>query len=183
MVYPQDIPNNLRLSETRQAMVGMPDLRVLGPPSYPTNDSNWIKITMPEPIAHITFLDSGEYALANLFNATAAGPTLQFGNSLKSGTIWTHEFQKYTHKPGRPLGEFIKRELVDVWTQLSDRRLAWLTTLGVLGKVRLRTGQDGLPGYYGMPLENDDYYLDDVYAGRMVQRALQDPRNRLESES
>ncbi|EXA51366.1 hypothetical protein FOVG_00015 [Fusarium oxysporum f. sp. pisi HDV247] len=109
---------------------------------------------MPEPVARITFLKetSDEYALNNFFEATEDGPTSQFGNSLKSGTIWIHEFQKYTYEPGRPIGEFIKQELVDVWTQLSDRRLAWLTTLGVLGRVRLRTGEDGLPGYYGMPI-------------------------------
>ncbi|TVY69781.1 hypothetical protein Focb16_v001883 [Fusarium oxysporum f. sp. cubense] len=185
MVYPQDIPKKLRLSETQQAMVGIPDLRILGLPSYPSKASEMIGITMPEPVARITFLKetSDEYALNNFFKATEDGPTSQFGNSLKSGTIWTHEFQKYTYEPGRPIGEFIKQELVDVWTQLSDRRLAWLTTLGVLGRVQLRTGEDGLPGYYGMPLENDARYLDDAYAGRMVQRALEDPRNRLESGS
>ncbi|RKL36620.1 hypothetical protein BFJ72_g8169 [Fusarium proliferatum] len=185
MVYPQDIPHKFRLSETQQAMVGMPDLRVLGLPSYPTYDSETIEIAMPEPIARIIFLQetSGEHTLNDFFDATKAGPTSQFGNSLRSGTIWSHEFHKYTHEPGRHIGGFITRELTDIWTQLSDRRLRWLETLGVLGKVRLRTGEDGLPGYYGMPLENDGWCLDDVYAGRMVQRALEDPRNRPDSVS
>ncbi|KAF5570968.1 hypothetical protein FPHYL_803 [Fusarium phyllophilum] len=185
MVYPQDIPNRFRLSETQQAMVGMPDLRVLGSPSYPTQESETIEIAMPEAIARITFLKetSNERALTDFFDATKAGPTSQFGNSLRSGTIWTHEFQKYTYNPGRPIEEFNTPELTDVWTQLSDRRLRWLETLGVLGRVRLRTGEDGLPGYYGMPSENDERCLGDAYAGRMVQRALEDPRNRPESGS
>ncbi|KAF5686259.1 hypothetical protein FCIRC_2976 [Fusarium circinatum] len=182
MVYPQDIPNKFRLSETQQAMIRMPDLRVLGLPSYPTQESETIEIAMPDAIARITFLEetSGEHTFNDFFDATKAGPTSQFGNSLRSGTIWTHEFHKYTFETGRPIEEFITRDLTDVWTQLSDRRLRWLETLGVLGRVRLRTGEDGLPGYYGMPLEKDGYCLDDAYAGKMVQRALEDPRNRPE---
>ncbi|CCT63189.1 uncharacterized protein FFUJ_00189 [Fusarium fujikuroi IMI 58289] len=128
MVYPQDIPHKFRLSETQQAMVGMPDLRALGSPSYPTEDSETIEIAMPEPIARIAFLQetSGEHTSNDFFDATGAGPTSQFGNSLRSGTIWSHEFHKYTHEPGRPIGKFITRDLTDIWTQLSDRRLRWL---------------------------------------------------------
>ncbi|KAF5707937.1 hypothetical protein FMUND_10802 [Fusarium mundagurra] len=185
MVYPQDIPNKFRLSETQQAMIGMPDLRVLGSPSYPTRENETIEVAMPEAIARTTFLEetSNEGDLTNFFDATKAGPTSQFGNSLRSGTIWTHEFHKYTYEPGRPIEDFITPKLIDIWTQLSDRRLRWLETLGVLGKVRLRTGEDGLPGYYGMPVENDSRCLDDAYAGRMVERALEDPRNRPEPRS
>ncbi|KAF4438655.1 hypothetical protein FACUT_4764 [Fusarium acutatum] len=185
MACPQDIPNKFRLSETRQAMVGMPDLRVLGSPSYHTKDSETIEIGIPEPIARITFLQeiSGEQALTNLFNATGAGPTLQFGDSLKSGIIWTHEFQMYTPSSDLPIEAYFKRNMIDAWSRLLDRRMAWLETLAVLGKVRVRTGDDGLPGYHGMPLENDGSYLHEAYAGRMVQRALEDPRNRPEPRS
>ncbi|KAI1061295.1 hypothetical protein LB506_011652 [Fusarium annulatum] len=180
MVCPQDIPNKFRLSETRQAMVGMPDLRVLGSPSYQTKDSETIAIIMPEPIARITFVQeiSDEETLTSLFEATGAGPTLQFGDSLKSGTIWTHDFQVYTTPSDLPIEAYFKRNMIDAWSRLLDRRMAWLETLGVLGKVRVRAGEDGLPGYHGMPLENDGCYLDEAYSGRMVQRALEDPRNR-----
>ncbi|KAF5542993.1 hypothetical protein FMEXI_7229 [Fusarium mexicanum] len=183
MVCPQDMPYKFRLYETRQAMVGMPHLRVLGSPSYLTKDSETIEIGMPEPIARITFFQktSGEHALTDLFDTTEAGPTLLFGDSLKSGTIWKHEFQMYTRPSGLRIEAYFKRNMFGAWSRLLDWRMAWLETLGVLGKVRVQTGDDGLPGYHGMPLENDDCYLDEAYAGRMVQRALEDPRNRPES--
>ncbi|KAF5628918.1 hypothetical protein F52700_8011 [Fusarium sp. NRRL 52700] len=115
MVCPQDMPNRFRLYETRQAMVGMPDLRVLGSPSYFTKDSETIEIRMPEPIARITFLQetSGEHALADLFDTTEPDPTLLFGDSVKSGTLWTHEFQMYTPPSGLPIEAYFKRNMIE----------------------------------------------------------------------
>ncbi|EWY92322.1 hypothetical protein FOYG_05898 [Fusarium oxysporum NRRL 32931] len=55
--------------------------------------------------------------------------------------------------------------------------MAWLQNLGVLGKVRVRTGEDGLPSYYGMPPENESCNIDDAAMEKMVDRALEDPRN------
>ncbi|KAF5688111.1 hypothetical protein FDENT_5009 [Fusarium denticulatum] len=185
MVCPQDIPYKFRLNETRKAMIGMPDLRVLGLPSYLTKESEMIEIGMPEPIARITFLPetSCELALTNFLDTTGAGLTLLFGDSLKSGTIWTHKFQSYTPLTDLPIQAYFNGNMIDAWSRLLDRRMAWLETLGVLGKVRVRTGDDGLPGYHGMPLENDNRYLDESYAGRMVKLALEDPRKRPEPRS
>ncbi|KAF5633804.1 uncharacterized protein FTJAE_6955 [Fusarium tjaetaba] len=183
MVCPQDIPFKFRLYEARQAMVGMPDLRVLGSPSYLPTDSEIIEIGLPEPIARITFLRDtpDELAYTKVFDATEAGFTLLFGDSLKSGTIWTHEFQSYTPLTDLPIEAYVYPNMIDAWSRLLDRRMAWLEELGVLGKVRVRTGDDGLPGYHGMPLENDSRYLDEAYAGKMVKLALEDPRNRPDS--
>ncbi|KAG9508239.1 hypothetical protein J7337_001803 [Fusarium musae] len=177
-----DIPFKFRLNETRQAMVGMPDLRVLGSPSYLTTDREMIEIGMPELISRITFLPDApdELDFTKFFGATEAGFILLFGDSLKSGTIWTHEFQSYTPLTDLPIEAYVYPNMNDAWSRLLDRRMAWLEELGVLGKVRVRTGDDGLPGYHGMPLENESRNIDDAAMERMVERALEDPRNRPE---
>ncbi|KAH7269126.1 uncharacterized protein BKA55DRAFT_547889 [Fusarium redolens] len=185
MVQPQCLNERFRLSPTEQALLGMPDLRILSHPSLPTTDSVDIQIAMPEAITRINFckVSPGGYCLSNFFDAAKDDPTSLFGDSLKSGTLWTHEFQMYTHRSDLPKEAYIKRKMIDVWPQLLDRRMAWLETLGVLGKVRVRTGEDGLPGYLGMPLEEESRNINDAAMEEMVDRALKDPRNRLVDEA
>ncbi|KAJ4251500.1 hypothetical protein NW762_011487 [Fusarium torreyae] len=43
------------------------------------------------------------------------------------------------------------------WCQKMDRRLKWLKHLGVMDKIDLHCGSDGLPCYVGMPLEHDTF--------------------------
>ncbi|KAF5254520.1 hypothetical protein FANTH_778 [Fusarium anthophilum] len=182
MVLPRNASEYFRLPPTVLALLGMPDLRILSYPSLSTADSVKIKIGMPSDIDQVTFCkDSSHHS--HLFNFAAIGVTPLFGRSLKSGTIWAHEFQAYTHQSGLSMEAYIKPEMIDIWPQVLDRRMAWLETLGVLGKVRIRTGKDGLPSYYGMPLENESRSIDDATMERTVERALEDPRNRPEPQS
>ncbi|KAL9573994.1 hypothetical protein ACKAV7_001770 [Fusarium commune] len=185
MVQPQCLSERFRLSPTEQALLGMPDPRILSHPSLPTTDDVNIRIAMPEAIAQITFCKTstpGDFFFL-CSDAAEGGTTSLFGSSLKSGTIWTHEFQMYTHPSDLPKEAYIKRKMLDIWPQLLDRRIAWLETLGVMGKVRVRTGEDGLPGYHGMPLEEESRNIDDATMEKMVDRALEDPRNRLVDEA
>ncbi|KAF9766097.1 hypothetical protein IL306_001527 [Fusarium sp. DS 682] len=174
MVHPKDIPQIPRLTPTQQALIGMPNLRVLGLPSYDRQKAHCRDIAMPADIAHLCFHNSQEYTYGRpycLFDAPESFTTCQFSDSLESGTIWSHEFQKYAAPPDLPA------EMVNTWTWRSNRRLEWLQKLGIMGRVRLRTGPDGLPYYHGMPCEDKDL-TNETIASR-VDRALQDPNNRL----
>ncbi|KAG5743086.1 hypothetical protein H9Q70_014203 [Fusarium xylarioides] len=179
MVLPHNASQYFRLPPTELAFLGTPDLRILSFPSLSTTDSVKIEIAMPSDIYQVTFCigDIGHYF--HTWNFGTNGAAFLFGSSLKSGTIWTHEFQAYTKQPGLPMEAYIRPEMINIWPQVLDRRMAWLETLGVLGKVRVRTGKDGLPSYYGMPLENEGRNIDDAAMEKMVDRALDDPRNRL----
>ncbi|KAF5706037.1 hypothetical protein FGLOB1_7636 [Fusarium globosum] len=186
MVLPQDYSGTFRLSPTEQALLGMPDLRILSHPSLPTTNGIEIEIAMPEAIAQITFCNSttSDFPYTDyFFDTTKDGPTSLFGSSVKSGTIWTHEFQMYTRPSDLPTETYFKENMSDAWSQLLNRRMAWLETLGVLGKVRIRVGEDGLPGYHGMPSESESRSIDDAAMEKMAERALEDPRNRLVDEA
>ncbi|KAJ4263505.1 hypothetical protein NW762_006324 [Fusarium torreyae] len=197
MTHPHDLLHISRLSPTEQALIGMPDLRVLGLPSFHRRPNHKRVIAMPEPIAQLSFhgiqTQLYEPVPDGLLNISSEGPTSQFGSSLKSGTIWTHEFRVKRDMPtveqvqwrtapellpGLPSEVHIKPGMLGSWTRVLDRRLAWLDRQGVLGKVQLRTGPDGLPGYNGMPLEN----VADLYSPEampwLLRRALEDPSNR-----
>ncbi|KAF4969164.1 hypothetical protein FSARC_3540 [Fusarium sarcochroum] len=197
MAHPQDMQQLPRLSPTRQAMYGIPDLRVLGLPSFHRQENNKRIIAMPKAIAQLSFhgIETLLYQPIpdGLLGIAQQGPTSQFGSSTKSGTIWTHEFQVDLDPttleerqwrmapeliPGLPAETFIKPEMLASWFRVSDRRLAWLNQLGVLGQVQLRTGPDGLPGYNGMPLENEAHLIPPAAMASVLQRALQDPSNR-----
>ncbi|KAF5601574.1 uncharacterized protein FSUBG_8139 [Fusarium subglutinans] len=186
MVLPQDYSGTFRLSPTEQALLGMPDLRILSHPSLPTTDDVEIKIAIPEAIAQITFCKrtTSDFPYTNyFFDTTKDGPTSLFGSNLKCGTIWTHEFQMYTQPSDLPIEAYFKVNMFDRWSQILNRRMAWLETLGVLGKVRVRVGKDGLPGYHGMPSEDESRSIDDATMEKMAERALEDPRNRLIDEA
>ncbi|KLP00125.1 Uncharacterized protein Y057_8679 [Fusarium fujikuroi] len=186
MVLPQDYSGTFRLSPTEQALLGMPDLRILSHPSLPTTDGIENEIAMPGAIAQITFCNSttSDFPYTDyFFDTTKDGPTSLFGSSLKSGTIWTHEFQMYTRPSDLPIEAYFKENMFDAWSQLLNRRMAWLETLGVLGKVRVRVGEDGLPGYHGMPSEDESRSIDDAAMEKMAEGALEDPRNRLVDEA
>ncbi|KAF5653372.1 hypothetical protein F25303_2361 [Fusarium sp. NRRL 25303] len=186
MVLPQDYSGTFRLSPTEQALLGMPDLRILSHPSLPTTDGIENEIAMPEAIAQITFCNSttSDFSYTDyFFDTTKDGPTSLFGSSLKSGTIWTHEFQMYTRPSDLPIEAYFKENMFDAWSQLLNQRMAWLETLGVLGKVRVRVGEDGLPGYHGMPSEDESRSIDDAAMEKMAEGALEDPRNRLVDEA
>ncbi|KAJ9427946.1 hypothetical protein FOXG_01345 [Fusarium oxysporum f. sp. lycopersici 4287] len=177
MVLPQNLSGFFRPSPTELALLGMPDLRILSHPSLSTTDSVKIEIAIPKAIAQATFCTEimCDYSFIDSFGTN--GATSLFGSSSKSGTIWTHEFQMYTHWSGLSMEAYIKPDMIDVWPQVLDRRMAWLQNLGVLGKVRVRTGEDDLPSYYGMPSENESCNIDDAAMEKMVDRALEDPRN------
>ncbi|KLP13063.1 Uncharacterized protein LW94_11624 [Fusarium fujikuroi] len=177
MVLPQNASNYFRLPPTELALLGMPDLRILSYPSLSTTNRVKIEIAMPSAIDQITFSEINCHYVYVGFNMNDVASL--FGSSLKSGTIWTHEFQAYTCGPGLPIEAYIRPEKIDAWPQVLDRRMAWLQTLGVLGKVRVRTSKDGLPSYHGMPLEKESRNIDDAAMKNMVNRALEDPRNRL----
>ncbi|KAM0549933.1 hypothetical protein ACHAPJ_009180 [Fusarium lateritium] len=197
MAHPQDMQQLSRLSPTRQAMIGMPDLRVLGLPSFHRQENNKRIIAMPQAIAQLSFhgIETLLYQPIpdGLLDIAQPGPTSQFGSSLRSGTVWTHEFQVDLDPttleerqwrmapeliPGLPAETFIKPEMLTSWFRVLDRRLAWLGQLGVLGQIQLRTGPDGLPGYNGMPLENETHLIPPIAMASVLQRALQDPSNR-----
>ncbi|EXL41251.1 hypothetical protein FOCG_16068 [Fusarium oxysporum f. sp. radicis-lycopersici 26381] len=186
MVLPQDYSGTFRLSPTELALLGMPDLRILSHPSLPTTDDVEIEIAIPEAIAQITFGKeiTSDYPFTSFFfDTTKDGPTSLFGSNLKSGTIWTHEVQMYTRPSDLPIEAYFKRNMIDAWSRLLDRRMAWLETLGVLGEIRVRAGEDGLPGYHGMPSEDESRNIDDAAMEKMVERALEDPRNRIVDET
>ncbi|EWZ86567.1 hypothetical protein NW765_001610 [Fusarium oxysporum] len=186
MVLPQDYSGTFRLSPTELALLGMPHLRILNHPSLPTTDDAEIEIAIPEAIAQITFGKeiTSDYPFTSFFfDTTKDGPTSLFGSNLKSGTIWTHEIQMYTRPSDLPIEAYFKRNMIDAWSRLLDRRMAWLETLGVLGKIRVRAGEDGLPGYHGMPSEDESRNIDDAAMEKMVERALEDPRNRIVDET
>jgi hypothetical protein len=186
MVLPQDYFSTFRLSPTEQALLGMPNLRILSHPSLPTTNNIEIEIAIPDTIAQITFCKptTSDFPYTDyFFNTTKDGPTSLFGSSLKSGTIWTHEFQMYTRPSDLPIEAYFKENMSDAWSQLLNRRMAWLETLGVLGKVRVRVGEDGLPGFHGMPLEDESRSIDASAMEKMAERALEDSRNRLVDEA
>ncbi|KAF5584123.1 hypothetical protein FPCIR_8751 [Fusarium pseudocircinatum] len=186
MVLPQDCFGTFRLSPTEQALLGMPDLRILSHPSLPTKNDIEIEIAIPQAIAQITFCKPTKSDIPytdDFFDTAEDGPTSLFGSSLKSGTIWTHEFQMYTRPSDLPIEAYFKENMSPAWSQLLNRRMAWLETLGVLGKVRVRAGKDGLPGYHGMPSEDESRSIDDAAMEKMAERALEDPRNRLVDEA
>jgi len=58
-------------------------------------------------------------------------------------------------------------------------RLAWIKYLGLLGRVRLREGVDGLPFFHGMPPEVLTQQIDTQRPYVIQKTALSDPRNSL----
>ncbi|KAM0558265.1 hypothetical protein ACHAPJ_004954 [Fusarium lateritium] len=56
-------------------------------------------------------------------------------------------------------------------------RLAWIKYLGLLGKVRLQDGPDGLPYFIGMPPEYSTFRIQPTAMKNMQQKALSDIRN------
>ncbi|KAF4439111.1 hypothetical protein F53441_12662 [Fusarium austroafricanum] len=185
MVHPQDLDDMYRLSRTQLAMVGMPDLRVLGLPFLPSiysPDRDILEIAIPKPIAQVTFCNK-PFILqpdpVDLFDITADGSTSQFGNSFKSGTVWTHEFHSYVRDTGRTSQICIKPEMSDTWSQLLNRRMERLERLGVLGRVRLRADSSGLPGFPFMPSENSAHRLSEEDIANEVDYALKNPKNRI----
>ncbi|KAF5721787.1 hypothetical protein FGLOB1_36 [Fusarium globosum] len=58
-------------------------------------------------------------------------------------------------------------------------RLAWIKYLGLLGRVRLREGFDGLPFFYGMPPEVLTKQIDTGRIYMIQKAATSDPRNSL----
>ncbi|SCV33521.1 uncharacterized protein FFB14_04554 [Fusarium fujikuroi] len=185
MVQPQCLSERFRVSLPKQALLGMPDPRILSNTPLLSVDVTNFRITMPRAIAQVTFCTTSTPSDSLCLSYSAAeGYTMSlFGNSLKSGTIWTHEFQTYTYPSDLPKETYIKRRMLDIWPQILDRRMAWLEMLGVLGKVRVRTGEDGLPGYHGMPLEEEGHIFDDETLKEILDEALEDPRNRLIDEA
>ncbi|KAF5575484.1 hypothetical protein FPANT_11310 [Fusarium pseudoanthophilum] len=185
MVHPQDLHYILRLTPTQQALIGMPDLRVLGLPSYHLQVSSRRKIGIPKAIANLNFLNNKrecvetELQSDQFLKADGEGPTSLFRESLESGTVWTHEFQLYTLPSGLPAATYIKQDDISAWNHLVNRRLRWLQTLGVMGRVRLHAGDDGLPGYHGMPLESMGRLLSKEEMSDMALRALENPDNQL----
>ncbi|KAF4332234.1 hypothetical protein FBEOM_13970 [Fusarium beomiforme] len=182
MVHPRDVPQIPRLTPTQQALIGMPDLRVLGLPSY-HQKQRVREIAMPTAIADLNFLHNRQELSNALFlglrDTSSYDPTSQFGDSLKSGTIWAHEIQDFTLACGLPADAHIRQgKLVD-WTRQLNRRMEWLRELGVMNRVRLQTGPDGLPGYHGMPLEDKAHLLQDEDMKDVVRRALENPVNRI----
>ncbi|QGI76848.1 hypothetical protein CEK25_001754 [Fusarium fujikuroi] len=175
MVLPQDYSGTFRLSPTEQALLGMPDLRILSHPSLPTTDGIENEIAMPGAIAQITFCNSttSDFPYTDyFFDTTKDGPTSLFGIRHYLDT-----------RADLPIEAYFKENMFDAWSQLLNRRMAWLETLGVLGKVRVRVGEDGLPGYHGMPSEDESRSIDDAAMEKMAEGALEDPRNRLVDEA
>ncbi|CVL09555.1 uncharacterized protein FPRN_11290 [Fusarium proliferatum] len=58
-------------------------------------------------------------------------------------------------------------------------RLAWIKYLGLLGRVKLREGFDGLPFFYGMPPEPLTKQIDTGRIYMIQKAATSDPRNSL----
>ncbi|KAG4253392.1 hypothetical protein FPRO03_07352 [Fusarium proliferatum] len=58
-------------------------------------------------------------------------------------------------------------------------RLAWIKYLGLLGRVKLREGFDGLPFFYGMPPEPLTKQIDTGRIYMIQKAAISDPRNSL----
>lgn len=193
MAHPQDLPRYPPFSPTQQALIGMPDIRVLGLPSFhlqPAGKHTHL-ITLPTPLARLSF-HGIETTIDTEAIQDSSDVASQLGDQLTFGNIWTHEFQADTDltalyqrqfalmpslNPNLPAGDFINSSLLTVWFQKSDRRLAWLNHLGALGQVKLVTGPDGLPGYHGMPLEVADHLYPPNTSANAVIVALQDPRN------
>ena len=55
MTHPQGLHQHPRLSKAEQAMMGMPDRRILGLPSYCQQRGPAMIIGMPTPIAELSF--------------------------------------------------------------------------------------------------------------------------------
>ncbi|KAJ3530244.1 hypothetical protein NM208_g9410 [Fusarium decemcellulare] len=178
MAHPQDFRSPL--SPTEQALIGMPDIRVLGLPSLHRQKGEKRLIAMPEPIARLGFNGIESILLESSFSkgwkdAAADGFTCQFGTDIACGTIWDHEFRPEFDPaairktiwasspemdPSLPVEYFLHQPwLANTWFQKVRRRLAWLEHLGVMGKVKLECGPDGLPSYDGMPLEDGAHLL------------------------
>ncbi|KAF5555472.1 hypothetical protein FPHYL_8261 [Fusarium phyllophilum] len=58
-------------------------------------------------------------------------------------------------------------------------RLAWIKYLGLLGRVKLREGLDGLPFFHGMPPELLTHEIDTERLDMIQKEAMRDPRNSL----
>ncbi|KAF4460666.1 hypothetical protein FALBO_12547 [Fusarium albosuccineum] len=178
MAHPQDFRSPL--SPTEQALIGMPDIRVLGLPSLHRQKGERRLIAMPEPIARLGFNGIESILLQSSFSegwkdAAADGFTCQFGTDIACGTIWDHEFRpgfdpaairktiwasSPEMDPSLPVEYFLHQPwLANTWFQKVRRRLAWLEHLGVMGKIKLECGPDGLPSYNGMPLEDGAHLL------------------------
>lgn len=58
-------------------------------------------------------------------------------------------------------------------------RLAWIGYLGLLNKVKLRKGPDGLPYFIGMPPEYSTSKIGPAVLEKLQEDAMRDPRNSL----
>ncbi|KAF4424490.1 hypothetical protein F53441_14228 [Fusarium austroafricanum] len=65
------------------------------------------------------------------------------------------------------------------FTYKKECRLAWIKYLGLLGKVKLRDGPDGLPFFIGMPPEYSTSRILPEPLAAMQEMALSNPRNSL----
>ncbi|KAM5342152.1 hypothetical protein ACJ41O_015183 [Fusarium nematophilum] len=196
MAAPQDFDHHAPFSPTQQALIGMPSIQVLGPPSFEPQAGHKRQIAMPIPIARLSLhgLETplhGPYP-AGFRDVRSASLTSQLGQATASGTIWSHEFEPIFDPaaisqrtwafspaldPSLNMDQFILPSMLTTWTQKMNRRLEWLQHLGVLGKVALHCGIDGLPCFHGMPLEHDAHLIPPSSSPRIVARAFQDVRN------
>lgn len=82
---------------------------------------------MPSAISHLNFLHNQQEVTKSwpqgFFDAAANGPTSQLGDSLKSGTIWTHEFQDFTLPCGFLAERYIKKGEAATWNRQVNRRM------------------------------------------------------------
>lgn len=198
MAAPQDFNQRPPYSPTEQALIGMPSIQILGLPSFHPQPGHKRQIALPQAIARLSFhgleVPMADPAPAHLQDVKVIGLTSQFGqNATTSRAIWSHEFcpdmdpiavrQRvwvYTPAldPSLPASHFINPVQVDTWFQKVNRRLRWLDHLGVMGKVELHCGIDGLPGFHGMPLEDEAHLIPPSSLPSVLKRAWQDPVNR-----
>ncbi|KAF5022160.1 hypothetical protein F66182_5795 [Fusarium sp. NRRL 66182] len=195
MASPQDLHRFTMITPTQRALIGMPDIRILGLPSLHNQEGNRRIIAMPEAIARLSFhgIETPMQVPApdGLMDVSTRGPTSILGDRTTAGAIWDHEFQPimnhvvrehvWKHSPSlNPallMEDFVYESQRTVWSQKVNRRLDWLRHLNVLGKVQLVCGPDGLPYYDGMPFEDEAHLIPPSAIPSVISRALQDPGN------
>lgn len=67
----------------------------------------------------------------------------------------------------------------DYFIYKKECRFAWVKYLGLLGKIKLRDGPDGLPYFIGMPPEYSTFRIEPQALADIQQKVLENPLNSL----